>query len=229
MNKIVVDKENNLSINDDNILLSIKVKKLTLNLSGEVVINDFSSNDDLELNLKINKNSNVVYNKFNILNDNKFDIKITCLNDSNIEFNYSSLILGNVSGVINTIFKGNNINSSINYRAVTDGNGQIRLVSDVNLSAYQEENEFLESLHVLLLNDKTSEVVPNLNVESDKVVANHEATIAGIDKNYLHYLQSKGLKEELAVSLVKEGYLISNLKCNKEYKHKLKEILINRR
>lgn len=229
MNKIVVDKENNLSINDDNILLSIKVKKLTLNLSGDVVINDFSSNDDLELSLKINKNSNVVYNKFNILNDNKFDIKITCLNDSNIEFNYSSLILGNVSGVINTIFKGNNINSSINYRAVTDGNGQVRLVSDVNLSAYQEENEFLESLHVLLLNDKTSEVVPNLNVESDKVVANHEATIAGIDKNYLHYLQSKGLKEELAVSLVKEGYLISNLKCNKEYKHKLKEILINRR
>lgn len=229
MNKIVVDKENNLSINNDDILLNIKVKKLTIDLFGDVVINDFSSENDLELNLKINKNSNVVYNKFNILNDNRFDIAITCFNDSTIEFNYSSLILGNVRGVINTTFKGNNINSSINYRAVTDSDGQVKLVSDVNLSEGQVENEFLESLHVLLLNNKTSEVVPNLNVESDKVVANHEATIAGIDKNYLHYLQSKGIEKELAISLVKEGYLISNLKCNKEYKHKLKEILINRR
>lgn len=229
MNKIIADKEEYLSIENQNINLDIKNNNLHLDIKGDVIINDLSNNDDLNLTININSNAQVIYNKFTVLKNNNFMIEIHCNDNSKIEFNYSSLILGDVKGNINTIVNGSNIESSIRYKAVTQEAGKIHLVSDVSVKKGQEDNEFLESLHVLMLSENENILEPNLNIESDKIIANHEATMGSVDGTYLHYLQSKGINEEMALILIKEGFLISNLKCDEKEITRIKEILINRR
>lgn len=229
MNKIITDKDEYLSVKDTKILLDIKVKYLTIDIIGDVVIEDISNNEDLKLKIKVSKNANVVYNKFNVLNDKNIDIELICEANSHVILNYSSLILGEVKGNIKTLFNGNNIFAAITYKAVTQKQGKVNLKSDISIKKNQENNEFLESLHILMINDSQNVLIPNLNIESDKVSANHETTMAGIDQNYLHYLQSKGINKESAISLIKEGFLISNLTLEEKQKIKIKEILINRR
>ena len=42
MNKLLIDKENNIEIKDNAIELDIKVKDLTLNIKGNVLINEIN-------------------------------------------------------------------------------------------------------------------------------------------------------------------------------------------
>ena len=50
-------------------------------------------------------------------------------------------------------------------------------------------------------------IMPNLIVKSSRIIANHNATISPVDENDLFYLESKGLSNESATSLIKEGFL----------------------
>ena len=54
MNKLLVDKENNIEIKDNAVELDIQVTDLTLNIKGKVLIQEISKKDNEELNLTIN-------------------------------------------------------------------------------------------------------------------------------------------------------------------------------
>ena len=57
-------------------------------------------------------------------------------------------------------------------------------------------------------------IVPNLLVRSDGVNAIHNTTISTVPKDYLFYLNSKGINNEEATKLIVDGFLKSNLKEN---------------
>ena len=77
-----------------------------------------------------------------------------------------------------------------------------------------KDNEILENLRIIALNDTENEIVPNLLVRSDSVNAIHNTTISSIDKDYLFYLNSKGIDNETATKLIVDGFLKSVLKEN---------------
>ena len=54
MNKILVDKENNIEIKDNAVELNIQVPELTINVKGKVLIQEISKKDNENLNLTIN-------------------------------------------------------------------------------------------------------------------------------------------------------------------------------
>ena len=77
----------------------------------------------------------------------------------------------------------------------------------------------------MLINDEESIIIPNLQVSSNEIEVNHAATISGIDQDYLFYLNSKGISNEAAEKIIKNGYLISNLDVTKEQKERIEKML----
>jgi Fe-S cluster assembly scaffold protein SufB len=105
---------------------------------------------------------------------------------------------------------------SLIYNLGYDGNYS---KSSINVT-----NNLIESIKILVLNNEESVCIPNLLVSSNEVEVNHAATISCIDPNYLFYLNSKGISNESATKLIKNGYLLNNLNINSEIKEKINEL-----
>jgi hypothetical protein len=223
MNKLLIDKENNIEIKDNAIELDIKVKDLTLNIKGNVLINEINKYDNEELNLTINiePKSSLIYNRFILHNKANNKITINQDNTSNVSFNYSIIATDKVELTINSSLTGNDNETSIKVASVTENKGKVIITSTADVLPKIENNNLLESIKILLLNDEESICIPNLLVSSNEVEVNHAATISGIPQDYLFYLNSKGLSNEAATKLIKNGYLINNLDINKEIKEQI--------
>ena len=223
MNKIIIDKEV-LDIKDNILYIDIRVNKLTINISGRVLINEFinTNNDNLELTININNNSELLYNR--LLETNTMNTKITFNQDkdSSLEFNNSiiSKDKGNLEILSNVT--GNNNLTNIKVRAITKDNGSLVLKCCTDTKEKTNNNELLESLKILMLNNEESTIIPDLLVASNEVEANHAATISGINKDELFYLNSKGINDEDAKKLISEGFIINNLNISKKDKKELR-------
>ena len=227
MNKILIDKENNIEIKDNAVELDIKVKDLTLNIKGSVLINEICHKDNEELNLTINiePKSSLIYNRFILHNKANNNITINQDNTSNVSFNYSIVATDKVELTINSNLSGNENETSIKVASVTEQKGKVIITSTADVLPKIENNNLLESIKILLLNDEESICIPNLLVSSNEVEVNHAATISGIPQDYLFYLNSKGLSNEAATKLIKNGNLINNLDINKNIKEQIMELI----
>ena len=227
MNKLLIDKENNIEIKDNAVELDIQVKELTLNIKGNVLINEICKKDNEELNLTINiePKSSLIYNRFIIHNKANNNITINQDNTSNVSFNYSIVATDKVELTINSNLSGNENETSIKVASVTEQKGKVIITSTADVKPKIENNNLLESIKILLLNDEESICIPNLLVSSNEVEVNHAATISGISQDYLFYLNSKGLSNEAATKLIKNGYLLNNLEINKDIKEQIMELI----
>lgn len=212
MNKLLV-KDSNVSINNSYQNLEIKTSKLILHISGSNTINDYDNNIDLDLKIIMEPHSKLLYNRKNI-NINNFTLDIEASSDSYVEFNYSleTSVLSNIK--LDANISGNQNTSRINFHGVTKDEGLIKSVATSKVSENTKDNEILENLRIIALNDTENEIVPNLLVRSDSVNAIHNTTISSIDKDYLFYLNSKGIDNEAATKLIVDGFLKSVLKEN---------------
>ena len=212
MNKLLV-KEGILSINNSLNDLDIKTNTLTLEISGNVCINDINNNTDLDLKIIMSDGSHLLYNRYNE-SINKFNLDIEITSNAYVEFNYSlkTLIASDIS--LNANIAGNNNISHINFHGITDQNGVIKNVATSKVDEDTKDNEVLENLRIVTLNDAENMIVPNLLVRSDSVNAIHNTTISTVDKDYLFYLNSKGINKKDATKLIVDGFLKSNLKEN---------------
>ena len=212
MNKLLV-KEGILSINNSLNDLDIKTNTLTLEISGNVCINDINNNTNLDLKIIMSDGSHLLYNRYNE-SINKFNLDIEITSNAYVEFNYSlkTLIASDIS--LNANIAGNNNISHINFHGITDQNGVIKNVATSKVDEATKDNEVLENLRIVTLNDAENMIVPNLLVRSDSVNAIHNTTISTVDKDYLFYLNSKGINKKDAIKLIVDGFLKSNLKEN---------------
>ncbi|CCY88767.1 aBC transporter membrane protein [Mycoplasma sp. CAG:956] len=212
MNKLLV-KEGILSINNSLNDLDIKTNTLTLEISGNVCINDINNNTDLDLKIIMSDGSHLLYNRYNE-SINKFNLNIEITSNAYVEFNYSlkTLIASDIS--LNANIAGNNNISHINFHGITDQKGVIKNVATSKVDEATKDNEVLENLRIVTLNDAENMIVPNLLVRSDSVNAIHNTTISTVDKDYLFYLNSKGINKKDATKLIVDGFLKSNLKEN---------------
>lgn len=227
MNKILVDKENNIEIKDNAIALDIQVNDLTINVKGKVLIQEISQKDQEELNLTINvePNSSLIYNRFIIHNKANNHIKLIQNNNSNAVLNYSIIANDLVNLSVDSTLNGDNNETEIKVAAVTENNGSAKITSTADVLPNIKENNLIESIRILVLNNEESVCTPNLLVSSNEVEVNHAATISCVDPNYLFYLNSKGISNESATKLIKNGYLLNNLNINKEIKEEIMELI----
>ncbi len=227
MNKIIVDKENNIDIKDNVVTLEIWVSDLTINCEGKVLIQEICAKETENLNLTINvlPNSSLLYNRFVVHNEMHNKLTINQDNNCSVRFNYSFIANGKCDIKFNSNLLGDNNSTEIKVAAVTENNGKAIIETTADTKPRIKENSLIESIKVLVLNNEESICIPNLLVASNEIEVNHAATISSIDKDYMFYLNSKGLSILTATSLIKNGFLLSNLATNEEVIKQIKDLL----
>ena len=219
MNKIVLD-EDYYSLENKTIDIEIKKKKITLEISGEVKINDLTSKEDIDLNIILNDNAKLIFNKYNKdLSNEKINFVIK--NNTYLSFNQSvyNTLEGNFK--IFADIKGSNNKTYINFYGVSNEAGKIIVDATGSVEKNIINNDMLENVRILALNDEENIIYPNLLVSSDEVEINHNATISGLNKDYLFYLNSKGISKEEAAKLITKGFLMNKLDLSNEEKQNL--------
>ena len=219
MNKLLLDKEY-YHFNDEELNIIITKKNLTIEIDGIVKINDLESKEDINLNIKVNDNAKLIYNKYN-KNLSNSNIQIDVNNNSNVSFNQSAYneLEGNFKVQANIL--GNNNNTVINFYGVTNQKGKITVDATGNVIKNIKNNDMLENVRILALNDEQNIILPNLLVSSNEVIINHNATLSSLNEEYLFYLESKGLTKEEASNLIYKGFITSKLDIDQELKDNL--------
>lgn len=218
MNKIIVDEEKVLSINNAIVFLEIAVKEVTINIKGTVLINDLINTlENAIVTINLAPGSSLVYNNFS-KGKVKNQITINQENNSTVIYNYSLLVTDESSLKINVNIKGSNNNCKVNVKAVTKNKGFINVIATGDITKNVINNNYLENIRILMENDEENTILPNLFVSSNNIEAFHNATISSFSKEDLFYLNSKGLSEKLAKELIMKGFLINNLELNEENK-----------
>jgi Fe-S cluster assembly protein SufD len=71
----------------------------------------------------------------------------------------------------------------------------------------QRTDAFQESRNLLLDPSAHADAIPGLEIEANDVRCTHAAAVAQVDREQLHYLRSRGLRERPAKRLIIEGFL----------------------
>ena len=190
MNTIILDKESviNLDIKENsicNIGKDYNIKELNINIvdNVELVINHYSEVLENDLKISIIQNNNSIFNYNHSFKCNKF-------------YNLD----------INIEMRGNNSKNNINIHGISDnGKSNIKVAGIVYKNTI--DNELAEKVRVINMNEGYTYIYPNMFIDTKNVVANHAASITSISKEYLFYLNSKGIKDEEAINMIIDGFL----------------------
>ena len=227
MNKIIVEKEEKIQLTNNVFNLEIKTAKVIIEITGKVLINEIinTKEDNVEIIINLNKNSSLLYNRFLISDKINSNITINQENDSNAIFNYSIIAYNKGKITFNSNIKGDNKNTNIYIRAVTEKKGSLNIACTSAAVKKTKENAILEDIRILLLNDEENIIIPDLLVSSNEVEVNHAATLSGLKQDELFYLMSKGLSREASANLIKNGFLINNLELPTSEQETIKELI----
>lgn len=193
MNKIILDKVNNLSIKKD------------------TICNINNRTDVEEINIFIESGNKLVINEYSEIE--KKDYKLNIVQQDNTEFIYNhSFKVNKLYNLdINIELKGNNSKNLINIHGINDF-GKSNIKVDGKVLENTKDNELDEKIKILNINNGSSSIFPNMLIDTKNVIANHAASITNINEDYLFYLNSKGIKDEQAKELIIKGFLDNKAK-----------------
>jgi len=206
MNKLLVSNIINLDSGIYN--LEFNSDKAIINASGDITIYIINAKlKELSINLEDHCNLNI-YKFDKLLNDN-LNIIINENNDTVIDFNETFINDEDVFLKINNYIKGNNNESKINIRNVSNKNYS-KIEINVEVLKDTINNIALEDLKGIN-NGGFIQIEPNIKCASNEVSANHLTTIGVLDKDSVSYLMSKGISEKLAEDILLKGFIFSNM------------------
>ena len=118
MNKIIVNKDDTLELNNNAFNIEINCSNLTLNISGKVLINEFVKKEKDNINIVINlaNNSELLYNRFHNINTMNTFITINQDSNSSIEYNYSIIYNSKGKLTMKSNILGDNNKNNIKYK-----------------------------------------------------------------------------------------------------------------
>jgi hypothetical protein len=203
MNKILIDNnEHILNSYNGQVLFNVNKCRLTFNGINHLFVNNF---DNIDLELILNDEAKVNITFLNLDKKSDCQINITQKNKTYLELYdvfASSVFL--TESIIDNIM-GNNNDTIIKIHCVSNKD-KINILEQVNAYQSTKDNVATEEVKGLCSGGKIR-VLPNMEISTSDVVANHFVTISSYDKDELFYLMSKGLKENDAKNLLKKGIL----------------------
>lgn len=204
MNKLIVD-EQVLNLENFEGSLTINQTQCLLHLKGINKINHLGLVENAKLQIHLQDNAKLELED-NWNNGNE-TIEIISENETTNIIHLFIEAKKDINLILKNQMIGNKNSTNIQIHAVTDFEGSIKIKSIGHIGKNTQDNEFLEELKGLIVNDQPIIFLPDLIVDSDSVIANHNATIKCLDEEELFYLQSKGIDRHFAKNLIKEGFL----------------------
>ena len=206
MNKLLVSDI--IDLENGEYTLKVNSKDLVVNIKSNVTI--YLINENLnKLDIIMQDNSNLKIYIFNKIWHNNLDVNIKQVNNSKINFNMSYTNDSDSNIIINNYLDGNNNESIINTRCVSD-KGNSKIIINVNVAKDTINNIAVEDIKGIN-NGGFVHIEPNIIVLSNEVEANHLTTIGSLDKDAINYLLSKGISNKDAKDLLLNGFIYSNM------------------
>lgn len=190
MNKLVLDKENIINISID--------KDTICNINKEYNIK--------ELNIKLKDNVKFIINHYSEIYKSELKINIIEKNNSEFLYNHSFISKEDYNVYINVKMIGNKSKNTINIHGISDG-GKSSVIIDGKVNENTIDNELDENIKLLNINNGTSNIYPNMYIDTKNVSANHSASISLVNEDYIFYLMSKGINRENSIRLILDGFL----------------------
>lgn len=190
MNKLELDKEN---------IINICIDKDTIcNINKEYNIN--------ELNIELKDNVKFIINHYSEIDKSELKIDIIENNNSLFLYNHSFISKEDYNVYINVKMIGNKSKNTINIHGISDG-GKSSVIIDGKVNENTIDNELDENIKLLNINNGTSNIYPNMYIDTKNVSANHSASISLVNEDYIFYLMSKGINRENSIRLILDGFL----------------------
>ena len=222
MNKLVIDKE--ILLKDFIGTIEVTSDEVILNIEGNCKINEIVLGNHKRLIINVLKNSKLEYNRFSLNPSDEGYLEINHEENVISLFNEGILCDKDYKMDLNVYEKYSHINSKVLVRILTLDNASVL----VNASGYvfkdTLENEITEDVRAFNSESSKISILPNLIVDSNDVVANHNVTISNINEEELFYLNSKGINESDAIKLLRNGFMLS-IFSNEEFKDNIKKYL----
>lgn len=190
MNKLVLDKENIINISID--------KDTICNINKEYNIK--------ELNIELKDNVKFIINHYSEIDKSELKINIIENNNSEFLYNHSFISKKDYNVYINVKMIGNKSKNTINIHGISDG-GKSSVIIDGKVNENTIDNELDENIKLLNINNGTSNIYPNMYIDTKNVSANHSASISLVNEDYIFYLMSKGINRENSIRLILDGFL----------------------
>ena len=190
MNKLVLDKENIINISID--------KDTICNINKEYNIK--------ELNIELKDNVKFIINHYSEIDKSELKINIIENNNSEFLYNHSFISKEDYNVYINVKMIGNKSKNTINIHGISDV-GKSSVIIDGKVNENTIDNELDENIKLLNINNGTSNIYPNMYIDTKNVSANHSASISLVNEDYIFYLMSKGINRENSIRLILDGFL----------------------
>jgi Fe-S cluster assembly protein SufB len=101
-----------------------------------------------------------------------------------------------------------NTSSKITSKSISRGNGRSSYRGLIKVLDGKENVKSNVVCDALLLDPESrSDTYPYIDIESEDVSISHEATVSKIDEEQLFYLQSRGLSQEEATTMIVSGFI----------------------
>lgn len=101
-----------------------------------------------------------------------------------------------------------NTSSKITSKSISRGNGRSSYRGLIKVLEGKKNIKSNVVCDALLLDPESrSDTYPYIDVDSDDVSISHEATVSKIDEEQLFYLQSRGLNQEEATTMIVSGFI----------------------
>ena len=151
--------------------------------------------------LTINNNSTLSH----MIQDVNFDGEQCCYKGASVNLAQDSChIAGNIQ--VNHLLK--NCKSEVIYRSLAQSKGQIALNAKAVVSVAADGSDISQSLKNILLSDDAKIYSrPELEINTDDVIAAHGSTTGELDELALTYLRSRGIPKAQAQTMLIESFL----------------------
>lgn len=210
MNKLLVSDI--LNLNSGSYNLDFNTQEAIINIKEDVTIYILNNKSLNKLTINLEENSILKLYKFDKVIDNNVNVIINQNNNSKLYYNATFINKENVVLKIDNYIKGNNNESNINIRNISNNNlSKIKINVDVTKNTIN--NIALEDIKGIN-NGGYIQIEPNIICETNEVVANHLTTIGTTDKYLIQYLMSKGINKENAKKIILKGFILSNMDNN---------------
>lgn len=222
VNKLVVDKE--ILLKDFVGTIEVTSSVAVLNIEGNCVVNEIITNYHKDITINIKENAKIVYNRF-VLNPLDYGkLEINHENNAISIFNEGIICNNDYQMDLNVYENNSNIKSKVLVRLITENDARVKINASGYVAKDTLNNEITEDLRAFNTEVSKVEILPNLIVDSNDVIANHNATISSVFDEELFYLNSKRINNSEAIKLLKNGFLLSIYNDN-NFKENIKNYL----
>lgn len=189
-----------------------------INITENSVLYIYNVEEDINLEIDMEDSTELLILDFNI-NNKSTKIKINQKNNDTVNYIHTFKITGTYNFEYIANIEGNNNINNVNIKGITSGNVSMYVEG---IAKEKTKNNYLnENIKVLNLGGKVF-TSPMLHISTLDIIANHNTAISNIRSDELQYLNSKGISNMAAISLIENGYLYGPFKEYEEFLNLIK-------